>query len=733
MIRPRSIALAFILAVAATAATAGPDAAPRIHAARLDAPPTLDAFVQAMERDLRPRTPMRRVRGFRNRFPRDDEAVSQRTEAWVGRDADTLYVVFMAWSDDPSAIRSHRVARDRIYEDDDSVAVQLDTFRDFRRAYGLQANPAGTRQDGFWVEGSGWSLDPDFDYRIESARTSRGYIVKYAIPFRALAYPAGADEWGLMLMRIVGSTGEAAFWPRYSRQVQGRMNQAAILRGMADIAPSPRGQVAPYASALDLRTRDGARTDFRTGLDARWRLDRASELALTINPDFGQVESDEPQIAANQRFELFNAEKRPFFADHARYFATPLQWLFTRRIAAPDAGLKASGQHAGLTWAALAVRDDPDDAPTRDLFAGRARYDLRPDLSLGLGLVSLGGAARNTVASLDARWQAGDRWVVEAQAARSRDDGTGASRDGDAGVLRLQGTGATWNYLLDHRRIDAGFEARAGFVPRRGIHDTRQTLGWRHHPARGPLTALGPDLALEYVTDPRGMRLDRGAELALVAEFPRQGLLSVFASPRDERLAPDEFPVLAAPRDYAAGYRGLRAGFSAGPGAFGLRYASGDRIDFVPPAGEAPRQGRFRELSLDASLRPGELLTNDNTLLYSRLARRDGGARVFDTLLVRSKWYWHFAPDWSLRLIGQYRRTRVAAALTRLPADEGANLDLLLAWQPSPQRAWFLGINTDHDAFDDDAGDPFDPRRRHGLRQRARSIYTKFSWSFDFG
>ena len=38
---------------------------------------------------------------------------------------------------------------------------------------------------------------------------------------------------------------------------------------------------------------------------------------FTLNPDFSQVESDEPQIEANQRFALFYPELRPFFLEGA--------------------------------------------------------------------------------------------------------------------------------------------------------------------------------------------------------------------------------------------------------------------------------------------------------------------------------------------------------------------------------------------------------------------------------
>ena len=58
----------------------------------------------------------------------------------------------------------------------------------------------------------------------------------------------------------------------------------------------------------------------------------AVTLDLTANPDFSQVESDEPQVTVNQRFEVFFPEKRPFFIENAGFFQTPVNLFFSRRL-----------------------------------------------------------------------------------------------------------------------------------------------------------------------------------------------------------------------------------------------------------------------------------------------------------------------------------------------------------------------------------------------------------------
>jgi len=739
--------------LATTTGAADPAAAVSVTAPFVEAVPELSAFVATMESDRPLPTAMQRVEGFTTRFPRDDEPLSEATVAYLGRDTRAVHVVFLCYAKDPAAIRAHRVARDRILEDDDSVAVQIDTYRDFRRAFGLQANVAGAKQDGYWIEGSGWSLDPDFDYRTEGALTSRGYVVKYTIPFTSLDYPRGSETWGLLLMRIVPGSNETAFWPRYSRKVQGRMNQAARLEGMAD-APAPsRAQLVPYFASRHTELGNETSDDLDAGLDARLRLGRSTELALAINPDFSQVESDEPQIAVNRRFELLFAEKRPFFSDHARYFATPIDLLFTRRIVDPRYGLRATGQGERTTWGTLITREvreavsgsSGDAAADRDLFAGRVRYDATARLSFGAAAIWLGDdRERNAVGSIDTRWVVSDRWTMLGQFATSHDEidvaeaepmpAPAAADDGTlrgtAAEVRLQGSAPTWTYDLSLRAVSDDFRADAGFVTRHGIFDARQFTTWRHYPADSRLVGVGPDLEVEYVSDESGRRLDTVAELALVAEFARLTTVAVFGGPRQTRLQPADFPGLAQALDFGSSRAGARFETSFAFGSVALEVTRGRRINLVPPEGALPTQGRFREATLTLGLRPSSVLTNENRILYTRFDE-DRGSRVFEQALARSKWSYYFTPEWSLRFIAQYQRTRANEAASRLEDDEGANLDLLMAWQPTPTRALYVGGNTDYEANVGDTGTQrtFPDR----LQRRVASLYVKFSWSFDLG
>jgi len=86
----------------------------------------------------------------------------------------------------------------------------------------------------------------------------------------------------------------------------------------------------------------------RIGLDAKYVLQDKLVLDATVNPDFSQIESDEPQVTASQRFEVIFPEKRPFFLENSNYFLTPINLMFTRRIANPDFGVRLTGKGRAL-------------------------------------------------------------------------------------------------------------------------------------------------------------------------------------------------------------------------------------------------------------------------------------------------------------------------------------------------------------------------------------------------
>jgi hypothetical protein len=274
------------------------------------------------------------------------------------------------------------------------------------------ANPAGVQADGLWTEGhaADWSFDTVWQSRAQL--TPQGYVVWIAIPFRSLRFhPAAGATWGITLTRYAAAKDEEAWWPHVSAKISGRLNQEATLGGLENISPGRSMQFIPYGAFRSFRgldTRDPAQPRFRSrladmkaGLDSKFVFRDSLVVDATVNPDFAQVESDEPQNTVNQRFEVFFPEKRPFFMENANFFEGPLiavtlqsRFLFTRRIADPEFGARLTGKQGPWNLGFL-VADDrspgklvPESDPLhgqRAYFAvGRISRDVGEQHSIGV-------------------------------------------------------------------------------------------------------------------------------------------------------------------------------------------------------------------------------------------------------------------------------------------------------------------------------------------------------------
>src|SRR5437588_9520318 len=177
--------------------------------------------------------------------------------------------------------------------------------------------------------------------------------------------------------------------------------QFATLQGLTDISPGRNLQAIPYCTFAGARFLDAQAPAFRTANDRRLGLDfkavlrDALTLDATANPDFSQVESDEPHVTINERFETFFPEKRPFFIENAGYFQTPVNLFFSRRIADPGMGLRMTGKAGRWALGAIGIDDRaPGGLPAGEPAGGRrgGAGAIRPQRLSGRD-ASLGGLA----------------------------------------------------------------------------------------------------------------------------------------------------------------------------------------------------------------------------------------------------------------------------------------------------------------------------------------------------
>ena len=251
------------------------------------------------------------------------------------------------------------------------------------------------------LEGFAWDAE---GRRYADLSALRGYAVRVAIPFKSLRFTAqDMQTWGIALWRSIPANSEESFWPYVTNRVTGLVQQFAEGDGVDGVKPGRNLRLIPYfafGDATALNTPDGlppyfqTTHDVRVGLDAKLVLHGTLTLDATINPDFSQIESDDPQVTVNQRFAVFFPEKRPFFLENAAYFQTPENLFFSRTIVDPQAGGRLTGRLGAWSLGLLAVVDrgpgkvlevtDPNYGDRATIGVLRVQRDLFEQSSIGI-------------------------------------------------------------------------------------------------------------------------------------------------------------------------------------------------------------------------------------------------------------------------------------------------------------------------------------------------------------
>ncbi len=688
-------------------------------------PPVLEDFV-TMEPQGESAARMAKVTGFIQREPNDGEPISEATNVYVGYDQKNLYTVFVCFDRQPEKIRARLTRREDIF-DDETVEVMLDTFRDERRAYVFQSNPQGVQWDGIYTEAGGdfgtdfHNFDASWDtvWNTHSRLTDRGYVVFFSIPFKSLRFrPSAEQTWGIIFNRYVQRTQENAFWPALTHRVQGRLNQEALLTGLEGISPGRNLQFIPYGifrSYHALDTRDPLVARFsnkdaqgQLGLDAKYILHDSLVLDVTANPDFSQVESDDPQVTINQRFEVFFPEKRPFFLENADYFQTPMDLVFTRRIVDPQLGSRLTGRVGAYALGMFVVDDrapgvllppsDPESHKKAYFAIGRLSRDLRNQSNVGLLFTDKEfNSAFNRVGGADTRLKFTRNWTLTGQAVTSSmrlQDGTYLA--GPAYKADLAYSDLHINYDSQYNDISPNFVSEPGFIPRVDMRETRNTVQYTFRPRQGPLLSWGPRMFVQRLWGHDGTFLDGAYEPALLFQFRRQTSLTLEPSSfYPEQLRPIDFPVLPAVASYNQQFHLASLDSSIWrPLKLHASYGWGPGVNYLPRSGEAPFLAKTDSATLEVTVTPKSNLKLDNTYLFNRV-RNFQGVAVFDNHIVRSKINYQITRELSLRFIEQYTAVLANPALTSLATTKQFNSDFLITYLVHPSTAVYVGYNSD--------------------------------------
>lgn len=350
------------------------------------------------------------VSDFRQFEPREGDAASQRTEVRVLYGAGNIYIGAILYDEQPEQIEQTLGRRDE-YNRADWFTVSIDSYFDRRTAYSFGVNAAGVQFDAFRTGGGGGptpGMDTSWDAVWYSSVqvTDQGWIVEMQIPYSMLRFSEEElQTWGIHFSRRIPRQGEESEWPLIPRtERENLVAQFGRLAEIRNIKPSPNIQVTPYSlgrlNTSESETNPGelaTQSSMDVGGDIKIGLGPNVTMDATINPDFGQVESD-PAVLNLTAFETFYDERRPFFLEGANIYefsVGPGELLYTRRIGAEDpiiGATKVSGRTAkGLSFGVLGATTGDSFSPTRNSGVARMSQQLGDFSSAGGILTAFDG------------------------------------------------------------------------------------------------------------------------------------------------------------------------------------------------------------------------------------------------------------------------------------------------------------------------------------------------------
>ena len=366
----------------------------------------------------------------------------RRVEARLLSVPEGIAVGIKAWH--PAAIPQ---TRQRIQRDGQAAVDRFNFMVDFNAdgsaGYDFTITSSGDITDESITNQNVFSYDWDGAWEHGAADFDGGYSVEFLIPWSTAAMADSSTPTRTIAVyfdRVIAATGERHGFPDAS------YTRPRFLSDFERIEIAQYRQsllsITPYGVALsDFNSDD---TELKTGADVFWKPNGDHQFALTVNPDFGQVESDELVVNFSATETVF-ADKRPFFTENQNYFnlGHSLGTLFyTRRVGGPsDDGdgaadirlaLKAIGSFGDVGYGAFAASEAGDAG--RDFLLLRGTYG---DEEL------LGGASvshvdrpfldrRTTVTELDANWKPSAAWTVRPLLMHSESDTHGTKLDGEA-------------------------------------------------------------------------------------------------------------------------------------------------------------------------------------------------------------------------------------------------------------------------------------------------------------
>ncbi|MBI4465190.1 MAG: carbohydrate binding family 9 domain-containing protein, partial [Acidobacteria bacterium] len=261
--------------------------------------------------------------GFLQREPEEGASSSERTEFRVLYDRKTLYIAVICYDSEPGKVLATERQRDSRMQNDDTIAILLDTFHDHRNFYMFRTNPLGTQADMMVTDegrdrNAGWDAEWEVGAQMHA---EMGWTLEFAIPFKSLRLAGTEDQvWGLDVERVIRRKNEFSYWNSFKRGFTlMNISQGGHLRGLGELDPGFRLRVKPFSVAGFSRSANDFSSATKDAMDGgmeimKLRITPSLMADFAFNSNFIDTEIDTQQVNMD-RWDLFYPERREFFQE----------------------------------------------------------------------------------------------------------------------------------------------------------------------------------------------------------------------------------------------------------------------------------------------------------------------------------------------------------------------------------------------------------------------------------
>ena len=253
--------------------------------------------------------------GFIQQVPNEGAPATERTEAWVFFNNNSIYVSARLWDSAPeSQWVANEMQRDSFQLiNNESFSVVFDTFYDRRNGLAFLVNPLGGIFDYEITDEGRPNRDWNPVVDIQTGRFDGGWSVEMEIPFKSIRFRPGLEQvWGLQLGRRIRWKNEYVYLTPVAISAGPglfRLSAAGTLAGLEVPSGNRKFEIKPYAIGSLATDRNASpaitnELDGNAGVDLKYGVTQNLTADFTYNTDFAQVEVDEQQVNLT-RFSLF--------------------------------------------------------------------------------------------------------------------------------------------------------------------------------------------------------------------------------------------------------------------------------------------------------------------------------------------------------------------------------------------------------------------------------------------